>query len=296
MSLYLGIDIGGTKIAAGLVTQEGHVVASARRPTPLTGGAALLACVEELGRELQASASEPIVGIGIGTGGQVDTGRGVIVAASELLPGWAGIALTDAVEAAFGLRCVVDNDVNALAVGESRFGAGRGFGTVVYLALGTGVGGALLLGGRLHHGATWTGGEFGHLLLTTDEAAPRKTLEEFASGAGLVQTYRDLTGDLGDLTGESIAAEAANDPQGPAAQAITRTGECLGFGLASLANALDPDLIVLGGGLTALGASLLDPAKRILSRYGLPGPSQCPVVQAALGSEAAVIGAACLAM
>jgi glucokinase len=296
MSLWLGIDIGGTKIAGGLVTGEGRVILSGRCPTPLTGGAAILACVKDLGRELQVAAPEPVVGIGIGTGGQVDTERGVIVAASDLLPGWAGTAVADAVRAAFGIPCAVDNDVNALAVGEAKFGAGRGLETVVYLALGTGVGGALLLNGRLHHGATWTGGEFGHLLLTTDEAASRKTLEDFASGSGLVQTYRDLTGYRGDLTGEVLAAEAVSDPHGPAAQAITLTGEHLGFGLASLANALDPDLIVIGGGLAALGDALLDPARRILHTYGLPGPSQCPVVPAALGAEAAVIGAACLAM
>ena len=296
MSLRLGIDIGGTKIAGGLVTSDGRIVLSGRRPTPLTGGAAILACVQELAREMHAAAPEPVVGIGIGTGGQVDTVNGVIVAASDLLPGWAGTAVKEAFEAAFGLPCAVDNDVNALAVGEATFGAGRGLATVIYLALGTGVGGALLLKGRVHHGLTWTGGEFGHLLLTTDEAAPRKTLEDFAGGAGLVQTYRDLTGHSGVLTGEAVAAEARRDPSGAAAQAITRTGERLGFGLASLANALDPDLIVIGGGLSALGDALLDPARRILHTYGLPGPSQCPVVLAALGADAAVIGAACLAM
>jgi len=162
--------------------------------------------------------------------------------------------------------------------------------------VGTGVGGALLLNGRAHHGATWTGGEFGHLLLTTDEAAPRKTLEDWASGPGLLQTYREMTGAEPEFTGEAVAAEAARDPSGPAARAITRTGECLGFGLAGLANVLDPDLIVIGGGLAALGDALLDPACRVLRRYALPGPARCPVVCAALGAEAAIVGAAALAM
>ena len=296
MTLYLGIDIGGTKIAGGLVTSEGRVTLSDRRPTPLAGGASILEAALELARTLRDAAPGPLSGIGIGTGGQVDVERGVIVSATEILPGWAGTDVKTAFERTFGLPCFVDNDVNALAVGEARFGAGRGLATVLYLALGTGVGGALLLNGRVHRGATWTGGEFGHLLLTTDEAAPRKTLEDWASGPGLLRTYRDMTGAGLEVTGEAVAAEAVHDPDGPAAQAIARTGECLGFGLASLANALDPDLIVLGGGLATLGDALLDPARRILRRNALPGPARCPVVPAALGADAAVIGAAALGM
>ena len=141
---------------------------------------------------------------------------------------------------------------------------------MLYLALGTGVGGALLLNGRVHHGAHWSGGEFGHILLTTDEAAPRRTLEEWASGPGLLQTWRELSGSDSLMTGEQIAAEAARDPDSPAAHAVTRTGECLGFGLAGLANALDPDLIVIGGGLAALGDSLLNPAARICANMPCP--------------------------
>ncbi len=296
MTLSLGIDIGGTKIAGGIVTSEGHALLSDRRPTPLTGGAAILETALSLARVLRDAAPEPLTTIGVGTGGQVDAKRGVIVSATDLLPGWASTDVKAALEQAFGLPCSVDNDVNALAVGEARFGAGRGLETVLYLALGTGVGGALLLNGNVHHGATWTGGEFGHLLLTTDEAAPRKTLEDWAGGPGLLRTYRELTGAGLEVTGEAVAAEAAQDPDGPAARAVTRTGECLGFGLAGLANALDPDLIVIGGGLVALGDALLDPARRILRRYALPGPARCPVVPAALGADAAVIGAAALGM
>ena len=194
------------------------------------------------------------------------------------------------------MPCCVDNDVNALAVGEARFGAGKNVATVAYLALGTGVGGALLLDGRLHHGAHWTGAEFGHLLLTIGANMPRRTLEAFASGPGLVQTYREMSGFDGEITGEAIAAEAQRSPQSLAAQAVTRTGEYLGWGLVSLANILDPDLFVVGGGLAALGDLLLIPARRILSLHALPGPARCPVVPAALGPDASLVGAAALAM
>lgn len=292
MTLYLGVDIGGTKIAAGLVSPEGRVTQSRRVPTPLTGGTAILEAALGLARELAGGGT--VTAIGIGTGGQVDAGRGVVVAASDLLPGWAGTDVAGAFRAAFGRPCFVDNDVNALAVGEARLGAGRGRLSVVFLALGTGVGGAWVQNGRVHRGATWTGGEFGHLLLTADEAAPRKTLEDWASGPALARTFGELSGRT--LTGEEIAREAVRDPEGPAARAVARTGEALGFGLASLANALDPELIVVGGGLATLGDALLGPARRVLARHGLPGPARCPVVLAALGAEASVVGAACLAM
>ena len=292
MTLYLGIDIGGTKIAAGLVTSEGRVLRSARVPTPLTGGTAILNAALTLAREV--AGAEALTAIGIGTGGQVDAARGVIVAASELLPGWAGTDVAGAFGRAFGLPCAVDNDVNALAVGEARLGTGRGLSSVLFLALGTGVGGAWLRDGQVHHGATWTGGEFGHLYLTASEDAPRKTLEDWASGPGLARTYLELTRQA--ATGEEIARAAAQDPSGGAAQTIARTGEVLGFGLASLANVFDPELIVIGGGLASLGDLLLGPARGVLARRGLPGPARCPVVVAELGAEASLVGAACLAM
>lgn len=296
MTLYLGIDIGGTKIAAGLVSGDGKVLHTSRRPTPLTGGGAILKAALDLSRLLAREAPEPVVGIGLGAGGQVDAARGVVVSASDILPGWGGAAVKETLEAALGIPTFIENDVNALAMGESRFGAGRGSHAVVYLALGTGVGGALLHEGRVYHGAHSGGGEFGHILLRMEESASRRSLEQFASGPGFVQNWREITGSDAPMTGEAIAAEASRETDGPAAQAVRRTGEYLGFGLVTLANALDPDLIVVGGGLVALGDRLLDPARRILQQYALPCPAECPIVPAALGANASLVGAASLAM
>lgn len=304
MALFLGIDIGGTKIAGGLVTDAGTIVQRDAVPTPARdGGPRVLEAALTLARRLQAQAPGTLSGVGIGTGGQVNATTGEIVSATDLLPGWAGTRVQKAFEEALRLPASVDNDVNALAVGEAHFGAAREANTVVFLALGTGVGGALLLKGRLHHGAHWTGGEFGHILLTMDPAARRDTgghvgtLEAYASGPSLVQTWRETTGDTNTaVTGHDIAAQAERDPTGPAAQAVARTGEYLGYGLVSLANALDPDLIVLGGGLAALGDALLVPAQRVLQARALPGPAACSVVLASLGADASIIGAAALAM
>ncbi len=112
----------------------------------------------------------------------------------------------------------------------------------------------------------------------------------------MIRTYREISGFANTVTGEEIAAEAGRDPESLAAQAVTRTGEYLGYGLVSLANILDPDLFVIGGGLSALGDLLLNPARRVLAQYALPGPARCPVVPPALGPNASLIGAAALAM
>lgn len=299
--MYLGIDIGGTKIAGGLVTRDGTVTRRAAQPTPVAlGGIYILKAAIEIARSL--ASHECLDGIGVGTGGTVDGQHGVVTYASELLPGWAGSNIKAAFESEFGATTAVDNDVNALAVGEMRFGAACGRDTVIFLALGTGVGGALLLGGHLHHGAHWGGGELGGILLTCDPNARqaangRGTLEAYVSGQGLVQTWREITGDAhSPLTGHDIAKAAAADPCGSAAKAITLTGDFLGYGLVSLANALDPDLIVIGGGMASLGELLLSPARQILSANARPGPADCPIVLASGGPDAAVVGAASLAM
>jgi len=302
MTDYLGIDIGGTKIAGAVVTDQGFVKRRCDVPTPAQdGGPQVLATAIALAQTLGADAR--IEAVGIGAGGQIDPVLGVVLSATDLLPGWAGVPLKSAFADALNMPACADNDVNALAVGEARFGAARGLSAVVFLAIGTGLGGALFIDGKLHHGAHGGGGEFGHLLVSMDTNARRDngghvgTWEAYVSGPGLAQTYQEIAGRHAPaLAGRDIAQAARGDPDGPAAQAVTRTGEYLGYGLASLANALDPDLIVVGGGMAALGDALLLPARDVLRLRALPHAAQCPVVAASLGTDANVIGAASLAM
>jgi glucokinase len=306
MDYFIGIDIGGTKIAGGIVTGSGQVLQRQECPTPVKeGGPRILEDAIRLAQTLSKSITEKVKAVGIGAGGQIDAVNGLVYSATDVLPGWKGLHITDAFSRALDMPASVDNDVNVLALGETRFGAAASVkdGTVVFLALGTGVGGALLCKGAIHYGAHWSGGEFGHILLTMDPDARRDlggavgTLEAYCSGSGLVETYRELTGnhDPG-ITGEDVVAHAQENPGGPGTIAITRTGEYLGFGLVSLANALDPDLIIIGGGLGTLGDALLNPARQILKQRALPGPAKCPVVQAQLGVDAPIVGAASLVM
>jgi glucokinase len=303
--VFVGIDIGGTKIAGGVVTANGETIATTQRKTPIKdGGKKILEESIAVAKELIAEDKEnSISAVGIGAGGQIDSKKGVVFSATDVIPGWAGLEIALSFQKGLGIPAYVENDVNALAMGEYRFGAAKGLATVVFLALGTGVGGALLLNGKIHGGAHWSGGEFGHILLTMethsrwDLGGHEGTLESYVSGNGLVETWKELTGDKHTkLEGTDIAELALAKKDKAAIKAIETTGRYLGFGLVTLANALDPDMIVIGGGLASLGDLLLDPARKIMQERALPGPATCQVQTASLGKDASIIGAATLAM
>lgn len=302
----IGIDIGGTKIAGGIVTEDGKVLLREELPTPIKdGGKIILARAIEVANLLKSKFQGSVDAVGIGAGGQIDAVQGLVFSATDVIPGWKGIHIAEGFQQSLGIPAAVDNDVNVLALGETRFGAARDCadGTVVFLALGTGVGGALVTRGSLHHGAHWSGGEFGHILLTMDANArkdtggARGTLEAYCSGPGLVETWKELTGNQNsNTTGHDVVKNSVENPGGAGSKAIQKTGEYLGYGLVSLANALDPDLIIIGGGLSELGDTLLEPARAVLKQHALPGPATCKVVVAQLGLDAAIVGAASLVL
>jgi glucokinase len=291
--MLLGIDIGGTKIAGGLVDgTTGACHFSDDIPTEATqGGPSVLARAIAFGQELALQTTEPITGIGVGAGGQIDHKTGVVLSALEsILPGWAGIDIKTGFEKALNLPTTVDNDVNALAIGECRFGAGVGKSPVVFLALGTGVGGAVMYEGKLLRGAHGIDTELGQLHLS-----PSVTLESKCCGDALWRNYLELGG---KATTErySLARLALENPYSSAAIAITELGVDLGTGLVSLANLFDPEVFIIGGGLATLGDLLLIPAREVLQQFALLRARQTPVILAALESEASIIGAASLAL
>lgn len=302
----LGIDIGGTKIAGGVVSAEtGAVLLSARTPTRATeGGAAVLQRSLNLARELLAQAKTQGVsvptGIGVGAGGQIDPAGGIVLSATEVLPGWAGTRIKETFEQEFHIPTAVDNDVNALAVGESRFGAGQGMSNLIYLALGTGVGGAIIAGGRVYHSATGVSGELGHLMLFPDglpcTCGGRGCLEQYTCGPALWRRFTELGGKAMEGEGPSLLEQAAANPTGPAARAIADVGYYLGLGLVSLANIFGPDRFIIGGGVASIGYMLLTPARRTLAERALPPVRHIPVVTPGLGDDASLIGAASLAL
>lgn len=309
--MLLGVDIGGTKIAAGIVDgNTGRVLFSERTPTNAhEGGAVVLARSLDLARRVFESGKVAIDAVGIGAGGQIDYRSGVVLSATDILPGWAGTRLAEAFAQEFGVPAFADNDVNAFAQGESRFGAGRtssaGVGTAeaVYLALGTGVGGAIFSGGKLHRGKRGTGGELGHLTICGEA-----TLEARTSGARLAALYNEERkrqpvprnrgrNDLPEpVTGLAVGEAARRNPHSDAGEAVRLLGCDLGFGLTSLANILDTERIIIGGGLSDLGELLLAPARETFAEHVLPLYADTEIVAARLGKNSSVIGAACVAL
>ncbi len=306
----LGVDIGGTKIAAGVVeSNSGIVLHSERVPTDAQeGGAAVLARAIALARRVVAAANASIGLIGVGAGGQIDFRTGVVLSATDILPGWAGTRLAESFGDAFGVPAFADNDVNAFALGEHRFGAGRGTGDAVFLALGTGVGGAIIADGRLHRGRRGTGGELGHMLIGDTEGESYYTLEDTTKGDRLADLYRFHTrspsrfGASGKsllsepITGLVVGHAALRQPGSDAGEAVRVLGADLGVGLASLANILDTERFVIGGGLATLGDLLLEPARAAFARHVLPLYGDTRIVGAGLGAKSSVIGAACVAL
>ncbi len=306
---FLGLDIGGTKIAGGIVdAATGTVLVQGRVPTMASdGGAAVLAraimLAERLRREGAAQGLPPVQAVGIGAGGQIDAQTGVVLSATEILPSWAGTRIAESFTQSLQIPAFADNDVNALAAGELRFGAGQGAKNLVFLALGTGVGGAIVSSGKLHQSATGVSGELGHLMLNPGgppcTCGSKGCLEQYASGPALLRLFEAFGGTATpDDEGNPppLAKLAGADPRGPAARALDTAGKALGVGLVSLSNIFGPDKIIIGGGLASLGDLLLAPARQVLGERALPPVRQTPVVVAALGADASIVGAACLAL
>lgn len=314
--LAIGIDIGGTKVAGGVVDADGKILRSARRDTPKRTHSprlaedAIVAVIEEL---RAGSDAADVVAVGIGAAGFVGADRATVVFAPHL--SWRREPLRDALGGRLDVPVVVDNDANAAAWAEWRYGAARGESHVVMITLGTGIGGAILVDGLVQRGRFGIAGEFGHMQVVPDgqrcQCGNRGCWEQYASGNALVREARSLLelqspmarylaekvdSDPGALTGPLIT-DAAREGDPTATELLGEIGTWLGTGLANLAAAIDPGLFVIGGGVSAAGDLLLGPAteafKRQLTGHGFR--PEAGIVAAQLGNEAGLIGAADLA-
>jgi glucokinase len=316
MSLTIGVDIGGTKIAAGLVDEHGTIGRRARRETPALSSSAVVAAIVEVTRELAvvaAASGEPVIGVGLGAAGFVDETRQVVRFASNL--DWREEPLAATVAAEVGLPVVVENDANAAAWGEFRFGAGQGARGLVAVTVGTGVGGGVVLDQHLVRGSFGMAAEFGHMTQVPDGRAcgcgRRGCWEQYASGNALLREARGLAAErraeagtllaLGDGTPEGVVGrhvtEAARQDDPVALEAFARVGAALGTGIADLVALLDPELIVLGGGVSEAGDLLLAPT-RTAFEAALVARAHRPIaalVPATLGNDAGLVGVADLA-
>lgn len=298
----IGVDLGGTKLAAALVSLDGRLTHRVTRPTCTDDAGTLVDQVCELVTELLAVASAPVRAVGIGAAGLVDRDRSTVRFAPNLPLN--DVPLGELVAERTHLDVTVENDANAAAWAEYRFGAGRGAESLAVVTVGTGIGAGIVLDGRLFRGSHGLAAEVGHLVL--DPAGPpcpcggAGCLESFASGRALSAAARRLAGDGGaagrEIQGSALAAAALAGDQ-VAIEAFRQIGTSLGLGLAGLAAVLDVDAFVLGGGVAAAGELLRAPAELAL-RDRLVGGAHRPrpdVRLAALGNDAGIVGAADLA-
>jgi glucokinase len=311
VGLAIGVDIGGTKVAAGVVDEEGRIIATARRDTPSHDPVKIEEVIAEVVEELQAL--NRVEAIGIGAAGFVDADRANVVFAPNLA--WRDEPLKAALESRCGLPVVGENDANAAAWAEARFGAGRGRSFLVILTLGTGLGGGLVVAGELYRGRHGIAAEFGHLKVEPNGrrcgCGGRGCWERYASGTALVHEAQEiasvspaisirmleLAGGLPEAITGRIVTQAAQDGDEGAIEAFRTVGTWLGHGMASLANVLDPAMFVLGGGVSAAGDLVREPAVRALEeRITARAYREVPTVRLAeLGPEAGIVGAADLA-
>ncbi|WP_258058945.1 ROK family glucokinase [Arthrobacter sp. B1805] len=306
--LSVGIDIGGTKVAAGVVDVRGRILAEARRATPGQDARAVEEVIAELVREL--SREYRIRSVGIGAAGWMDLSNSTVLFSPHLA--WRNEPLRHNLEKLLRRRVTVVNDADAAAWAEWRFGAGRGESRLVCVTLGTGIGGAMIMGGRVERGRYGVAGEFGHQIIVPQghrcECGNRGCWEQYASGNALGREARELAaanspvaqaiiaaapGDGSPITG-ALVTRLAMEGDPASRELVDDVGQWLGLGLANLAAALDPGTFVIGGGLSAAGELLLDPARRAFGR-NLTGRGFRPaarIERAALGPEAGLIGAA----
>jgi len=312
MALTIGIDVGGTKVLGGVVDESGKVLTTARKDTPRQGGAALTQTIADVAKELLAQ--HAVSSVGVSAAGFVSSDRKTMLATPNIAD-WNGVDLDHELTKLIGLPVVIENDANAAAWGEAKFGAGQNQNHMMMLTVGTGIGGGIVVNGQLYRGAFGIAAEFGHVRVVPEGhlcgCGARGCFEQYASGNALLRHAREAInaspevarnllsrgdGTVAGLTGQAIT-EAARDGDPVALAAFNTTGQWLGAGIASLCVLLDTACVVIGGGVIDAGEILLKPTRESLER-NMPFAGKHPypeIVAAKLGNEAGLVGVADLA-
>jgi len=312
MSLTIGIDVGGTKVLGGVVDESGKVLTTARKDTPRQGGSALTQTIADVAKELLEQHS--VSSVGVSAAGFVSSDRKTMLATPNIAD-WNGVDLDGQLTKLIGLPVVIENDANAAAWGEAKFGAGKNQDHMMMLTVGTGIGGGIVVNGALYRGAYGIAAEFGHMRVVPEGhicgCGARGCFEQYASGNALLRHAREAInastegarnllsrgdGTVAGLTGQAIT-DAARDGDPVALAAFNTTGQWLGAGIASLAVLLDPACVVIGGGVIDAGEILLKPTRESLER-NMPFAGKHPypqIIAAQLGNEAGLVGVADLA-
>jgi glucokinase len=310
----LGIDIGGTNLVVGSVAEDGSaMMASASEPTHSEAGATdvvdrLVGLAERaIATTRREAPGAEILGVGVGAPGPLDTKRGIVLLTPNL--GWVNMPLRQLIHDRLGLPAALDNDANCAVLGEWWVGAARGARHAIGITIGTGIGGGLIVDGRLYHGASDVAGEIGHTTIDTEgrrcKCGNYGCLEAYASGpnialraveemeAGAESRLRALVGgDLRKITAQTVY-QAAADGDELALEVVNDTAKFLGVGIGNLLNVFNPEVVVVCGGVTLAGDHLFEPLRREVARRAFkPAVNACRIVPGELAGTAGVYGAA----
>lgn len=306
--LAVAVDLGGTHLRAALFTAEGAMLSRTRVRTEAERGPdAVIERIADVVREVMGTApGQSIMGVGVTAPGPVDEKRGV-VASPPNLPGWADVPLAERLQALLGLPVFLGNDANLAALGEYRYGAGKGLDDIIYITVSTGIGGGIISNGRLLTGAHGMAAEIGHMPIVPDGplcgCGQRGHLEALASGPNIAREAEAalkrgwpslLANHDGPLTAVEVV-QAAQQGDATARHVLARAGHYLGVGIALLVHVFNPQRIIVGGGVSNAGDFLLEPARQSARDHVMkPYRDTFDIVPAALGDDAGLYGAGAL--
>lgn len=300
-----GIDIGGTKIAIALENRSGERIAARRLPTETElGPERILENICRAMEEMLDETATELTSIGVGCPGPIDIEHGLVLSPANL-PDWVEFPIVERLEQRFGVGVALDNDANAAALGEYFHGAGRGFRDMFYVTISTGIGGAIICDGRIHHGVQAGAGEIGHTVVDTDGIRCRcgitGCLETIASGTGIARRMREKLAaqngaeDLDNVTAETVV-ERVKKGDATARAIWDETIEFLAIGLGNAITLIAPEAVVIGGGVAEAGELLLAPLRQsIVKNVSMVPVDRIEILKASLGSESGVCGALMLA-
>jgi glucokinase len=307
----LAIDIGGTKLAAGIVDADGRILVRGEVPTlAAEGPERVLARIVQLAHDLLRTPgipAEAIQRIGIGCAGPVDRQAGLVLNPPNL-SGWVRVPLVDHIEQALRRPAILENDANAAALGEFQYGAGKGASSLVYVTVSTGIGSGIILDRKIWHGLKDGAGEVGHMTLVPDGplcgCGNRGCLEALASGPSIARRAREAL-----ATGRPSRLRALRDPTAADVVRLAQAGDAiaaevwdetvtyLGLGVGALIMILAPERVVIGGGVTTAGDFLFEPLRQdVRRRVRLVAVESVPILPAALGRDVGILGAAAVAL
>ena len=311
----VGIDLGGTNIVFGLVTPKGELLHHFSHPTEghLGPDRVMQNILEGIEKIMESGVGGRVNGIGLGSPGAIDTERGLVIECAPNIPDWTGRQIREPIVERFSLPTFVDNDAKMAVIGEAVFGAGTGHQHIFVVTLGTGIGGGVVLNGRIHRGAFFCAGEIGHAAVQIDGrrcvCGKDGHLEAYASATGIQGMAREhldqgrksilteMAGDDPNGLSAKMVLDAARDGDELSLEVVNLAAHYLGMALAYFAMVFDPHLMVVSGGIALAGDILFEPMNRAYSRYLFyQSIRQAPIVPAKMGFEAGMVGAAAMAM